>query len=405
MDKNSKILVTGATGLVGSAIARELIRKGYTNIIGTYRSKNPEGMYKAFKKHIEKSFLKFIKIDLTNQQETEKLFKDLKPEYVFLAAAKVGGIWANNIYRADFIYQNLQIQSNIIHFSYKYGVKKLLFLGSTCVYPRNCPQPMKEEYLLTDVLEYTNEPYAVAKIAGLKMCESYNLQYGTNFISVMPTNLYGYWDNFDLETSHVIPALMRKMHLAKCLEENNWEEIKKDLNSRPIENINGKASKKKIIDILEKYGIKRENGQISVEIWGTGNPKREFLWADDLANACVFLMENINFEDIVNLICFDSLGSNLRFCNLLDLKEKGKEIRNAHLNVGTGEEVSIKDLALLIKKVVGFKSNLFFNSKKPDGTPRKVTDVSRIHKLGWKHRISLEEGLKRLYKWYTSLSS
>lgn len=400
MEKSSNILVAGATGLVGSAIVRELLRSGYTNIIGTYRSKNPERMYRYFKEHIEKEYLKFIKIDLTNQQETEKLFKDLRPEYVFLAAAKVGGIWANNIYRADFIYQNLQIQNNVIHFSYKYSVKKLLFLGSTCIYPRNCPQPMKEEYLLTNILEYTNEPYAIAKIAGLKMCESYNLQYGTNFISVMPTNLYGYWDNFDLETSHVISALIRKMHLAKCLEENKWEEIRKDLDTRPIEGTNGKASKKEIIDILGKYGIRKRNGQVSVEIWGTGKPKREFLWADDLANACVFLMEKINFEDIVNLIYSDLPELNSCSCNPLDLVKEGKEIRNTHLNVGTGEEISIKDLSYLIKRVVGFKGELFFNPKKPDGTPRKVTDVSRMRKLGWKHKVSLEEGLQKLYEWY-----
>lgn len=400
MDKGSKILVTGATGLVGSAIVRELLKNGYTNIIGTYRSKNPEKMYSDFKEHIEKGFLKFIKIDLTDQLETENLFKDIRPEYVFLAAAKVGGIWANNIYRADFIYQNLQIQNNVIHFSYKYNVKKLLFLGSTCIYPRNCPQPMKEEYLLTDTLEYTNEPYAVAKIAGLKMCESYNLQYGTNFISVMPTNLYGYWDNFDLETSHVIPALMRKMHLAKCLEENNWEEIRKDLDARPIEYINGKASKKEIIDILEKYGIRKENGQVSVEIWGTGKPKREFLWADDLANACVFIMERVNFEDIVNLLYPELNEINSYSCDPVDLVKEGKEIRNTHLNIGTGEEISIKDLAYLISKVVGFNGELFFNPGKPDGTPRKVTDVSRIRKFGWEHKVPLLKGLAELYKWY-----
>ena len=347
-------------------------------------------MYRDFKEHIEKGFLKFIKIDLTNQLETENLFKDLRPEYVFLAAAKVGGIWANNIYRADFIYQNLQIQNNVIHFSYKYKVKKLLFLGSTCIYPRNCPQPMKEEYLLTDVLEYTNEPYAIAKIAGLKMCESYNLQYGTNFISVMPTNLYGYWDNFDLETSHVIPALIRKIYLAKCLEEENWNEIRKDLNKRPIEGVNGEFSEIDILAILEKYGIKKENRVVKVEIWGTGKPKREFLWVDDLANACVFIMEKINFEDIIKLLYPDLLDLKDSSSNLLDLVKKGKEIRNTHLNLGTGEEISIRDLAFLIKEIVGFKGELFFNPQKPDGTPRKVTDVSKIHKLGWKHKASLQ---------------
>ncbi len=399
MNKDSKILVAGATGLVGSAIVRELLRRGYRNIIGTYRSKKPERMYEDFKKYLKEGCLKFIKINLTDQLATEKLFKETKPEYIFLAAAKVGGIWANNIYRADFIYQNLQIQNNVIHLSHKYNVKKLLFLGSTCIYPRDCPQPMKEEYLLTDILEYTNEPYAIAKIAGLKMCESYNLQYGTNFISVMPTNLYGYWDNFDLETSHVIPALMRKIHLAKCLEENNWEEIRRDLDARPIKGVSGKSSKEEITGMLETYGIEKKKGSVRVEIWGTGKPKREFLWVDDLADACVFLMERIDFEDIINLI-YPDLPSN-PYCNLLDLVKKGKEIRNTHLNIGTGEEISIKELASLIGKVVGFKGELFFNPEKPDGTPRKVTDVSRIHKLGWKHKVSLEEGLEKLYRWFT----
>ena len=400
MDKDSKILVTGATGLVGSAIVRELLRNGYTNIIGTYRSKNPEKMYKDFKKHIERGFLKFVKIDLTNQLETENLFKDLKPEYVFLAAAKVGGIWANNIYRADFIYQNLQIQNNVIHFSYKYNVEKLLFLGSTCIYPRNCPQPMKEEYLLTDILEYTNEPYAIAKIAGLKMCESYNIQYGTNFISVMPTNLYGYWDNFDLETSHVIPALMRKMHLAKCLEINNWEEIKKDLNRRPIEGVDGNSGKRKILEKLEKYGIRKINNKVKVEIWGTGKPKREFLWVDDLADACIFLMESIDFTDILNIIYPEYSHVNFREYSIMDLVKTGKELRNTHINIGTGEEISIQNLAYLIKNIVGFTGEIIFNQNKPDGTPRKLTDISRIKKLGWKHKVSLLEGLKKLYKWY-----
>ncbi|HIE58346.1 MAG TPA: GDP-L-fucose synthase [Hydrogenothermaceae bacterium] len=398
MDKHSKILVAGATGLVGSAIIRQLLKNGYTNIIGTYKNKNPEKIYKDFKKYIEKGYLKFIQVDLIDQIKTKILFESVKPEYVFLAAAKVGGIWANNIYRADFIYQNLQIQNNVIHFSYKYDVKKLLFLGSTCIYPRNCPQPMKEEYLLSGILEYTNEPYAIAKISGLKMCESYNIQYETNFISVMPTNLYGFWDNFDLETSHVIPGLIRKIHLAKCLEESNWDEIKKDLNLRPLEGISGNALRSDILKILEKYGVKKSNDIVKVEIWGTGKPKREFLWADDLADACIFLMKNINFKDIVSLIYPDL--SNIHSYKLLDLIKDGKEIRNTHINVGTGEEISIKELAYLIKKIVGFEGELYFNPKKPDGTPRKVTDISRIRQLGWKHKVSLREGLKKLYEWY-----
>jgi len=402
MQKNSKIVVFGATGLVGSAIVRRLLDKGYKNIVGTYFSKNPEKLYKGYEKYIEKGSLKFKKVNLINQKEVEEFFKQENPEYVFLSAAKVGGIWANNVYRADFIYQNLQIQNNVIHQSYLSGVKKLLFLGSTCIYPRDCPQPMREEYLLTGELEYTNEPYAVAKIAGMKMCESYNLQYGTNFISVMPTNLYGYNDNFDLETSHVLPALLRKMHLAKALEDGDWNAIRKDLNKCPIEGIDGFASKEAILKILEKYGIKlvtRHSSSVTqVEVWGSGSPKREFLWSEDLADACIFLMEKIDFKDIVKMMYPE-----------IDFKEnkplisyviKGKKIRNTHINIGTGEEITIKELAYLIKDIVGFEGEIYFNTSKPDGTPRKVTDVSRLHSLGWKHEVSLEEGIRKLYKWY-----
>jgi len=391
MEKESKIYVAGGTGLVGSAIIRKLKEKGYSNIISTFHKRKPSD-----------NTIRWTQLDLTDQRAVKKFFREEKPEYVFLAAAKVGGIWANNIYRADFIYQNLQIQNNVIHYSYLNKVKKLLFLGSTCIYPKHCPQPMKEEYLLTAPLEYTNEPYAIAKIAGLKMCESYNIQYGTNFISVMPTNLYGYWDNFDLETSHVIPALMRKMHLAKCLQEDNWIKIREDLYKYPIEGIDGSKTQMEILNILEKYGVKREGNKIRVEIWGTGKPKREFLWVDDLADACVFLMERVNFEDIVNLIYPDLPSLDMCTCNPLDLVKEGQEIRNTHINVGTGEEISIRDLAFLIKEVVGFEGEIYFNPKKPDGTPRKVTDVSRIHSLGWRHRVSLKEGLEKLYKWYVS---
>ncbi|HIP44426.1 MAG TPA: GDP-L-fucose synthase, partial [Sulfurospirillum arcachonense] len=283
MKKTSKIYVAGHKGLVGSAIVKNLESKGYTNLI--YRT------------HKE--------LDLLNQQGVKNFFETEKPEYVILAAAKVGGIVANNTYRADFIYENLQIQNNVIHQSYKHKVKKLLFLGSTCIYPKNCPQPMSEDSLLTSELEYTNEPYAIAKIAGIKMCESYNIQYGTNFISVMPTNLYGPNDNFDLETSHVLPALLRKIHLGKALEENNWDAIKKDLNHNPIEDITGESPKEEILSILEKYGIKKEfkiqnsKFKISIEIWGSGSPKREFLYSEDMADACIYLMERINFTDIV----------------------------------------------------------------------------------------------------------
>ena len=345
MTKNAKIYLAGHRGLVGSAIYENLKSKGYTNIIT--------------RTHKE--------LDLTNQLEVAKFFSAEKPEYVFLAAAKVGGIVANNVYRADFIYENMMIQNNVIHQSYITEVKKLLFLGSTCIYPKNAPQPMKEDSLLTDTLEYTNEPYALAKIAGIKMCESYNLQYGTNFISVMPTNLYGPNDNFDLEKSHVLPALIRKIHLAKLLSEYKFEEVVKDLGVKNIEE--AKA-------YLNTFGVS-EN---SVEIWGSGKPKREFLWSKDMADACVFIMENRDFSDTYNK------GDN--------------EIRNTHINIGTGKDVSIKELAETIKDCIGFTGNLVFNTEKPDGTMRKLTDVSKLNNLGWKHKIELDKGIKKAYEWY-----
>ena len=379
MNNNDKIVVFGGTGLVGSAILKELLKKDYNNIIATYNSRTPQFSHPN---------VKWIKVNLINQNEVKNFFGEIRPEYVFLAAAKVGGILANNKYRADFIYQNIQIQTNVIHFSYLFNVKKLLFLGSTCIYPRECPQPIKEEYLLTGQLEYTNEPYAIAKISGIKMCESYNLQYGTNFLSVMPTNLYGYDDNFDLEKSHVLPALIRKIYLGKCLEDNNWDVIKKDLNKNPIEGINGNASKNKIFNILEKYGISFNiqnskstinSNKVTVEVWGTGKPLREFLWSEDMADACIFIMEKINFKELI---------------------EGLKEIRNTHINIGTGEEISIKELAELIKNKIGFKGKLYFNPEKPDGTMRKVTDVTKLHSLGWYHKTSLNEGIKKLIEWY-----
>lgn len=295
-----------------------------------------------------------------------------KPEYVILAAAKVGGIVANNTYRADFIYENLAIQNNVIHNSYKYGVEKLLFLGSTCIYPKNAPQPMSEDSLLTSPLEYTNEPYAIAKIAGIKMCESYNIQYGTNFISVMPTNLYGPNDNFDLEKSHVLPALIRKIYLAKLLNENKYNQVIKDLNVLNIEEAK---------TYLSKFGV-NEN---SVEIWGTGKPRREFLYSEDMANACVFLLENRDFKD--------TLGTS-------NLFEANKEIINTHINIGTGKDISIKELAELIQKIIGFKGSLNFNIDKPDGTMVKLTDPSKLHSLGWKHEVELEDGIKTMFEWY-----
>ena len=347
MNKNSKIYLAGHNGLVGSAILQNLKNKGYYNILT--------------KTHKE--------LDLINQREVARFFKQQQPEYVFLAAAKVGGIVANSIYRAEFIYENMMIQNNVIHQSYLNNVKKLLFLGSTCIYPKNSQQPMKEEYLLTDTLEYTNEPYAVAKIAGIKMCESYNIQYGTNFISVMPTNLYGPNDNFDLEKSHVLPALIRKIYLAKMLNESNYNAILKDTKYSTIEEEK---------TYLSTFGISEK----SVEIWGSGKPKREFLWSEDMADACVFIMKNRNFSDtyITN----------------------ETEIRNTHINIGTGREISIKELAETIKNIIAFKGKLIFNADKPDGAMRKLTDVSKLNNLGWKYKVELNEGIKTIYNWYVN---
>ncbi len=365
MKKSSKVYIAGHRGLVGSAILENLISKGYENLI--------------LRTHKE--------LDLTDGQAVSSFFLEEKPEYVFLAAAKVGGIIANNSYRADFIYNNLMIQNNVIHNSYLQGVKKLMFLGSTCIYPKDCPQPMKEEYLLTDTLEYTNEPYAIAKIAGIKMCESYNLQYGTNFISVMPTNLYGPNDNFDLIQSHVLPALIRKIHLGKSLEEGNWNTLREDLNKLPLDNINGEAPREAIISVLNHYGIKKSKESVSIEIWGSGKPMREFLWSKDMADACVFIMQNKDFKDII-------------IDNVAKTNSNKKEIRNTHINIGTGEDISIEDLAFLIKETIGFKGGFFFNTSKPDGTLKKLTDVSKLSALGWKFKVDLRLGVKKAYKWY-----
>jgi GDP-L-fucose synthase len=370
MNKNSKIYLAGHRGLVGSALKNNLVAKGYKNIIT--------------RTHKE--------LDLSNQFAVAEFFKVEKPEYVLLAAAKVGGIVANNTYRADFIYENLMIQNNVIHQSFVHGVKKLLFLGSTCIYPKNCPQPMKEEYLLTDTLEYTNEPYAIAKIAGIKMCESYNLQYDTNYIAVQPTNLYGPNDNFDLEKSHVLPALIRKIHLGKALENNDWEILKKDLNHLPIEGVSGKSSKEEIEKILSKYGVRysdqnqsKSEKLVEVEIWGSGKPLREFLWSEDMADACIHVMENVDFKELA-----------------VSKAEAGKsvEVRNTHINIGTGKEISIKELAETIKKAVGFQGSLYFNADKPDGTLRKLTDSSKLEKLGWKYKVELTQGIQQMYAWY-----
>ena len=354
MEKNAKIYVAGHRGLVGSAIWKNLQDKGYTNLIG--------------RTHKE--------LDLLDGMAVRKFFDEEQPEYVFLAAAFVGGIMANSIYRADFIYKNLQSQQNIIGESFRHNVKKLLFLGSTCIYPRDAEQPMKEDVLLTSPLEYTNEPYAIAKIAGLKMCESFNLQYGTNYIAVMPTNLYGPNDNFDLERSHVLPAMIRKIHLAHCLKEGNWEAVRKDMNQRPVEGVNGDSSKEDILAILKKYGI----SETEVTLWGTGTPLREFLWSEEMADASVFVMEHVDFKDTY--------------------KEGSKDIRNCHINIGTGKEITIRQLAERIVETVGYQGKLTFDSSKPDGTMRKLTDPSKLHSLGWHHKIEIEEGIQRMYEWY-----
>ncbi len=433
MHQNSKIYLAGHRGLVGSAILRKLTEQGYTNII-TRTSKH---------------------LDLKDQRAVAQFFEQEKPEYVILAAAKVGGIMANNTYRAEFLYDNLQIQNNVIHQSYLQGVKKLLFLGSSCIYPKNCPQPMKEEYLLTDELEYTNEPYAIAKIAGMKMCEEYNIQYGTNFISVMPTNLYGSNDNYDLETSHVLPALIRKMHLAKCLEQEDWESLRKDLNRLPVNKIDGKADQYKIIQTLEHRGISFANQPISqssnhpinqstnhsitpsphnsvvVKLWGSGTPRREFLHSDDMANACVYIMENTDFADLAGYsIPEDHL--NQKAHNLLNLakeqhqtiiqsndqtanhsdnpflslvKDHQVSIKNTHLNIGTGKDISIKELAKMIKEIVGFQGTIGWNTNMPDGTYRKLLDVSKLHEMGWQEKIGLKEGISKVYGQYIKMTN
>ena len=353
MNLDSKIYIAGHRGLVGSAIWKQLKSKGYTNLIGKNSSE----------------------LNLMDAVATQKFFEEEKPEYVFLAAAHVGGIMANNTYRADFIYNNLQIQQNVIYNAYQFGVKKLLFLGSTCIYPKEATQPINEDELLTNVLEYTNEPYAIAKIAGIKLCESFNIQYDTNFISVMPTNLYGPNDNFDLEKSHVLPAMIRKIFLSKCLMDNNIDLLRKDFDKRPVEGINGEHSLEEIKAILSKYGVFENR----VELWGTGKPMREFLWSEDMADACIYVMQNVNFKDLI--------------------KDK-KEIRNTHINIGTGSDITIKDLSSLIARIIDYKGSISFDSSKPDGTMKKLTDPSKLNGLGWKHQVEIEIGIFNVFDWY-----
>ena len=397
LNRNSRIYVAGHRGLVGSAIWNNLMRRGYTNLVG--------------RTHKE--------LDLTDPYAVKRFFDEERPDAVVLAAAFVGGIMANSLYRADFIMMNMKIQCNVISEAYAHGVEKLLFLGSTCIYPKNAPQPMKEDCLLTSELEYTNEEYAIAKIAGLKMCESYNLQYGTNYIAVMPTNLYGPNDNFHLENSHVMPAMMRKVYLAKLMADNNWEAIRKDLSIRPVgANIQEKGeteptryvidghSKQALIEkVLASYGI--ENNKVT--LWGTGTPLREFLWSEDMADASVHVLLNVNFSDIIGLEKYSSVHYGVKADGVVDRNHStGRggaipslgEIRNCHINVGTGKELTIRALSELVVKAVGFEGTVAFDASKPDGTMRKLIDVSKLHSLGWRHRVEIEDGVQRLFDWY-----
>ena len=395
LNKNTKIYVAGHRGLVGSAIWNNLWQRGYHNLIG--------------RSHAE--------LDLTNQAAVRKFFDEERTEAVVLAAAFVGGIMANSLYRADFIMMNMKMQCNVISEAYAHGVKKLLFLGSTCIYPKNAPQPMKEECLLTSELEYTNEEYAIAKIAGLKMCESYNLQYGTNYIAVMPTNLYGPNDNFHLENSHVMPAMMRKVYLAKLIHDGEWDMIRKDLSNRPVganikENgetaryvIDGNSDEQLILKVLALYGI--ENNKVT--LWGTGKPLREFLWSEDMADASVHVLLNVDFKDIIGIDKYSSVHYGVAADGVVDRNHStGRggaipsigEIRNCHINVGTGKELSIRQLSELVVKSVGFEGAVEFDTTKPDGTMRKLIDVSKLHSLGWSHKVEIEDGVKKLFDWY-----
>ena len=395
LKKDSKIFIAGHRGLVGSAIWNNLKSRGYNNLIG--------------RSHAE--------LDLTDQLAVKQFFDKERPDAVVLAAAFVGGIMANSLYRADFIMQNMKMQCNVIEQSYLHKVKKLLFLGSTCIYPKDAPQPMKEDALLTSPLEYTNEEYAIAKIAGMKMCESYNLQYGTNYIAVMPTNLYGPNDNFHLENSHVLPAMMRKIYLAKLIHDNNWDAIQIDMDKRPINptaklaleigesNVDGKESPERILKALSFYGIEDNK----VTLWGDGSPLREFLWSEDMADASVHVLLNVDFKDIIGIEKYSSVFYGVKSdgeVNRNNSEGRGGaipslgEIRNCHINVGTGKELTIKSLAEMVVKTVGFEGDVCWDSTKPNGTPRKLIDVSKLHSLGWQHKIEIEDGVERLYEWY-----
>lgn len=385
LDQDSKIYVAGHRGLVGSAIWRNLESRGYTNLVGRTHSE----------------------LDLTDQCAVKHFFDEEQPDAVVLAAAFVGGIMANSLYRADFIMMNMKIQCNVISEAYLHKVKKLLFLGSTCIYPKNAPQPMKEDSLLTSELEYTNEEYAIAKIAGLKMCESYNLQYGTNYIAVMPTNLYGPNDNFHLENSHVLPAMMRKIFLAKLVNDGDWEKIAADLDKRPVEGVTGNSGREDILKTLANYGI--ENNRVT--LWGTGTPLREFLWSEDMADASVHVLLNVNFSDIIGVEKYSSVHYGASADGVVNRNHSAGrggaipslgEIRNCHINVGTGKELTIRRLAELVAAAVGFGGEIRFDATKPDGTMRKLTDVSKLHSLGWTHKVEIEDGVRRLFEWYRS---
>ena len=389
LSKDSKIYVAGHHGLVGSAIWNNLQARGYRNLVG--------------RTHKE--------LDLTDQVAVKRFFDEEQPDAVVLAAAFVGGIMANSLYRADFIMMNMKIQCNVISEAYAHGVQKLLFLGSTCIYPKNAPQPMKEDCLLTSPLEYTNEEYAIAKIAGLKMCESYNLQYGTNYIAVMPTNLYGPNDNFHLENSHVMPAMMRKIYLAKLIHDGAWEKIAIDLDKRPVEEVNGSGvtvpgtERQKALEVLAKYGI----ADNKVTLWGTGTPLREFLWSEDMADASVHVLLNVNFSDIIGIEKYSSVHYGASTDGAVDRNHStGRggaipqlgEIRNCHINVGTGKELTIRELSEQVVKAVGFDGEVEFDATKPDGTMRKLIDVSKLHSLGWTHKVEIDEGVRKLFEWY-----
>ena len=395
LNKDSKIYIAGHKGLVGSAIWRNLEQRGYHNLVG--------------RSHRE--------LDLTDQIAVRNFFDSERPDAVVLAAAFVGGIMANSIYRADFIMQNMKMQCNVIENAYLHGVKKLLFLGSTCIYPKAAPQPMKEDALLTSPLEYTNEEYAIAKIAGLKMCESYNLQYGTNYIAVMPTNLYGPNDNFHLENSHVMPAMMRKIYLAKLIHNGDWEAIKTDMNKRPINptdalrsiigegNVDGNNPQERILKALAFYGIEDNK----VTLWGDGSPLREFLWSEDMADASVHVLLHVDFKDIIGIEKYSSVFYGSKVDGAVDRNNsEGRggaipalgEIRNCHINVGSGKELTIKDLATKVAKAVDFTGTIVWDATKPNGTPRKLIDVEKLHRLGWHHKVDIDEGISRLYQWY-----